>query len=558
MVALLVLAIWLAGALRRAGSAPSDPPPGMAHALPLAVAGAILGTLAAWSPAALPSPVAGAAAALLLAAAAALVALEPLTWRRLPHPSMLDLWAMLVLALGLVTVAGLADLAGEGVLLLLRPKSLGVAEHAWTARAWHGPGATWAAGMVVFVGAAGAWSRPGQRVAAAWGLLVLALLVWSRDYAYLLGPLAAWGTGHALLLAARLPAPRIVTGTFALPLAVGLLLSTPGVDDALDRAATEGHLGPEPAWFQALDRLPPGSEPVLAHWSLGPLVLARTGRPVFAAGSSGRPLALAWSLPLLERLPPPARSLEQARYLVVDHAQATVRYLPEVESGLGVAQAVQLASNPDALVEAWRASTAVGLYRDHALGRSDLRLVDEAGPLRLVGLVRRSEEVVFLDRALPAESDVVAARAMEEAARGGSQALPGGEVLLGGAVRRSVRVFERVPGVHLRGQLASRLPSSQLRARAVLETLATGERHAVAWPGRVSDDGTWAVTVPVDDSVRPVSLVPPVRVEVLDEAMGAWSVIAEVTPAAGGAQTGAELEVGPLAEGEVDAVGGTL
>jgi len=405
------------------------------------------------------------------------------------------------------------------------------------------------------VGAAGAWSRPGQRVAAAWGLLVLALLVWSRDYAYLLGPLAAWGTGHALLLAARLPAPRIVTGTFALPLAVGLLLSTPGVDDALDRAATEGHLGPEPAWFQALDRLPPGSEPVLAHWSLGPLVLARTGRPVFAAGSSGRPLALAWSLPLLERLPPPARSLEQARYLVVDHAQATVRYLPEVESGLGVAQAVQLASNPDALVEAWRASTAVGLYRDHALGRSDLRLVDEAGPLRLVGLVRRSEEVVFLDRALPAESDVVAARAMVEAARGGAQALPGGEVLLEAAVRRSVRVFERVAGTHLQGHLAPGLDSAQVRARAILETLATGERHAVAWPGRIGEGGTWTVTVPVDGTELPVSLVPPVRVEVLDEAAGTWSVIAEVTPAAGSAASGSALHAGPLVVDEVDAVG---
>lgn len=109
---------------------------------------------------------------------------------------MRDLWALVVLALGLVTVAGLADLAGEGVLLLLRPKSLAVAEHAWTAQAWHGPGATWAAAPVVVVGAVGAWSRPGHRVAAAWGLLVLALLVWSRDYAYLLGPLAAWGTGR--------------------------------------------------------------------------------------------------------------------------------------------------------------------------------------------------------------------------------------------------------------------------------------------------------------------------------------------------------------------------
>lgn len=77
----------------------------------------------------------------------------------------------------------------------------------------------------------------------------------------------------------------------------------------------------------------------------------------------------------------------------------------------------------------------------------------------------------------------------------------------------------------------------------------------MAWPGRIGDDGTWAVTVPVDASVLPVSLVPPVRVEVLDEAAGAWSVIAEVTPAVGSAQAGAELEVGALAASKADPPG---
>ena len=254
-------------------------------------------------------------------------------------------------------------------------------------------------------------------------------------------------------------------------------------------------------------------------------------------------------LALAEALGPTAERLRRAadvRYLVVDHALATVRFLPEAELAYGQTQLEELASRPEALTAAWRTSLAVTLYRDHGTRRPDLRLVDESGPPRLIGLFRRGPEVVFVDRALDSDEDLGIGLALEDTTFEGPLELAGGEALLFAAVRPAIRVFERVAGATIFGELeGTDATDVEVRARAILRSEHTRGVFGAAWPGRAEPDGSWEVGVPYDTRPGRVTLDRDLLVEVRRSGSTTWRPVGTASPPPGAASRGDRIGVSP-------------
>lgn len=320
-ILLLVGALWVCAAAGRLAQPPARPSEKLGVAWSLACAAALCGAVSAWLPDLFPNPRTGTAVALLLAGGATLSVLDGPSARIFPDRWLLDLWGLLGLALSLVLLPELRALAVDGLGLLVRPKTWSVAEHAVTSAGFATPSPLWAAAPVVLLGARALWREPAARPLALWGLALVGLVAWSHDYAYLLAPVLAWFSGHGLHLGLEGEGRPIALTVSCASLGTAVLMTTPGVDDALRRAHTDGHLGPEPAWFEVLPRLAPGTEPVLVPWDHGALARALTGRPVFAAGAPDRELAHLWVAPQESDSSLPADPHRAASHVVVEHSQ---------------------------------------------------------------------------------------------------------------------------------------------------------------------------------------------------------------------------------------------
>lgn len=174
---------------------------------------------------------------------------------------------------------------------------------------------------------------------------------------------------------------------------------------------------------------------------------------------------------------------------------------------------------------AWRSSFLAALLLDHGNGLPDLRLVDEAGHPRILGLEQRGAVLHFVDRPFEAAS-------LEE------------PHLLHAAVRPAVRVFEHVLGVTVQGSLPPGAPSTtQVRARAALVSQETGQAYGLTWRGVVNPDGTWEVRVPVDAEPARVRLAGAPVFEQRSTKDAPWESMGEVMPPAGTARAGGRIQL---------------
>jgi hypothetical protein len=313
---------------------------------------------------------------------------------------------------------------------------------------------------------------------------------------------------------------------------------------SLDR---DDRVGP---WDDGFD-YPPGTEGVHVAWDYGHAVAMLSGLPPVAShGITGRTVRW-WLLTdeatAIRDLDEGCEGAERVRWVVVDARTAGDFFMGKVKSAKqdpapyrGEELTLNLDGRPVPLKgygDRYRRSMAARLQLDDGRGLSHLRLVYESPHKSLISYrsVLRPEGRGYrqsLQRVtVPARSAEHAAQLEQLAARPATRRVQGGvECFYASWFGASVKVFERVPGAVLEGQVR---PGAEVTARITLQAKATGrtftdERRARAdaagrvrlvlpyasaadgAPTDVVAQGPWTVAVAAGDgrppSVRRVSV----------------------------------------------------